>query len=122
MNTQAVVTELIAARKRAGLTQVEVAERIGTTQSAVSRLEAGHVEPSLGLVDRYASAVGERIVLSFGDRPGLEPREVRARRVKRALAGYRFDPWERDPTSAEQRSLVADGLTRERFEREATAR
>ena len=33
--------ELIAARVRAGLTQAEVAERMGTTQSVVARLESG---------------------------------------------------------------------------------
>lgn len=51
--------ELLAARARAGLTQGAVAERMGTTKSAVSRLEAagGH-SPSVTTLKRYAQAVG----------------------------------------------------------------
>ncbi len=52
--------ELIAARGRAGLTQGEVAQRMGTTQSAVARLESGKRMPSLRTVQRYASAIGAR--------------------------------------------------------------
>ena len=52
--------ELIAARGRAGLTQGEVAQRVGTTQSAVARLESGKRMPSLRTVQRYASAIGAR--------------------------------------------------------------
>ena len=47
------------ARLRAGLTQDAVAERMGTTKSAVSRLEsAGKHVPSLATLKRYSSAVG----------------------------------------------------------------
>ena len=52
--------ELIAARGRAGLTQGEVAQRMGTTQSVVARLESGKRMPSLRTVQRYASAIGAR--------------------------------------------------------------
>lgn len=55
--------ELIAARTRAGLTQSEVAQRMGTTQSVVARLESGKRAPSLRTVQRYASAVGGRAVV-----------------------------------------------------------
>ena len=55
--------ELIAARARAKLTQVEVAKRMGTTQSAVARLESGHFRPSMRSVERYADAVGVRAVV-----------------------------------------------------------
>ena len=55
--------ELIAARSRAGLTQGEVAERMGTTQSVVARLESGRRTPSLRTVQRYAKAVGARAVV-----------------------------------------------------------
>ena len=40
----AIVRELVAARARAGLSQSEVAQRMGTTQSAVARLEGGSFE------------------------------------------------------------------------------
>ncbi len=54
-----VTDQLLKARARAGLTQDAVAERMGTTKSAVSRLEgAGKHAPSLGTLRRYARAVG----------------------------------------------------------------
>jgi len=55
--------ELVAARARAGLTQEQVAERMGTTQSTVARLESGRRPPSLRTVQRYAEAVGARAVV-----------------------------------------------------------
>lgn len=54
-----VSSQMLKARTRAGLTQDAVAERMGTTKSAVSRLEsAGKHAPSLATLKRYASAVG----------------------------------------------------------------
>jgi DNA-binding XRE family transcriptional regulator len=54
-----VASQMIKARARAGLTQDAVAERMGTTKSAISRLEsAGKHAPSLATLKRYASAVG----------------------------------------------------------------
>jgi DNA-binding XRE family transcriptional regulator len=51
--------ELLAARAQAGLTQEEVAASMGTTKSAVSRLEgAGKHSPSVSTLRRYAHAVG----------------------------------------------------------------
>ena len=54
-----VTNQMLKARSRAGLTQDVVAERMGTTKSAISRLEAaGKHAPSLATLKRYASAVG----------------------------------------------------------------
>lgn len=54
-----VADQMLKARPRAGLTQDAVAERMGTTKSAVSRLEsAGKHAPSLATFKRYAKAVG----------------------------------------------------------------
>jgi DNA-binding XRE family transcriptional regulator len=54
-----VASQMLKARSRAGLTQDAVAERMGTTKSAVSRLEsAGKHAPSLATLKRYANAVG----------------------------------------------------------------
>ena len=54
-----VANQMLKARSRAGLTQDAVAERMGTTKSAVSRLEsAGKHAPSLATLKRYAQAVG----------------------------------------------------------------
>ena len=53
------IGEMLQARTRAGLTQDAVADRMGTTKSAVSRLEAiGKHSPSLATLKRYAEAVG----------------------------------------------------------------
>lgn len=53
------VRELLAARSKAGLTQEEVARSMGTTKSAVSRLEtAGKHSPSVSTLKKYAHAVG----------------------------------------------------------------
>ncbi|ANX03409.1 helix-turn-helix domain-containing protein [Immundisolibacter cernigliae] len=59
----ALIAQLIEARARAGLTQAQVAERMGTQQTAVARLEGGRVRPSLATLRRYAEATGARIVV-----------------------------------------------------------
>jgi DNA-binding XRE family transcriptional regulator len=54
-----VAGQMLKARARAGLTQDAVAERMGTTKSAISRLEsAGKHAPSLATLKKYAQAVG----------------------------------------------------------------
>jgi DNA-binding XRE family transcriptional regulator len=54
-----VAGQLLKARARAGLTQDAVAELMGTTKSAICRLEAaGKHAPSLSTLERYANAVG----------------------------------------------------------------
>jgi DNA-binding XRE family transcriptional regulator len=52
-------------RSAAGITQAEVAERIGTTQSAIARLESGGGKhsPSLATLQKYAHALGCRLEL-----------------------------------------------------------
>jgi DNA-binding XRE family transcriptional regulator len=55
----ALASQMLKARAKAGLTQDAVAERMGTTKSAISRLEsAGRHAPSLSTLKKYASAVG----------------------------------------------------------------
>lgn len=55
----ALASQMLKARAKAGLTQDAVAERMGTTKSAISRLEsAGRHAPSLATLKRYALAVG----------------------------------------------------------------
>lgn len=59
---QRLLREMIAARRRAGLTQREVAVRMGTTPSAISRLEVGiRSRPTLSTLENYALVVGCRI-------------------------------------------------------------
>lgn len=60
------VREMLAARARLGLTQEAVAELMGTTKSAISRLEAaGKHAPSLTTLKKYARAVGCHLEIKF---------------------------------------------------------
>jgi ribosome-binding protein aMBF1 (putative translation factor) len=52
------VGDLVAARQRRNLSQNDVAARMGTSQSAVARLEAGRSDARLSTLERYADAVG----------------------------------------------------------------
>ena len=56
------------ARTRLGLTQEQLAQRIGTTQSAISRLESGRAKPSLNLLIKVAEALEVRLVARLGQR------------------------------------------------------
>ena len=46
------------ARRRAGLTQVQLAEKAGTTQSAIARLESGRTDPTFGQLQKLLEACG----------------------------------------------------------------
>jgi DNA-binding XRE family transcriptional regulator len=63
-----VIEALIRARTKAKLTQSELAQRIGTTQSAIARLEGGRVSPSLATLRRYAEATGARLQIDLVSR------------------------------------------------------
>jgi predicted transcriptional regulator len=52
--------ELVKARVRAGLSQAELAARMGTSQSAIARLESGQTLPSTKTLLRYAEATGSK--------------------------------------------------------------
>jgi ribosome-binding protein aMBF1 (putative translation factor) len=55
------VGELAGQRRAAGLSQTEVAARMGTSQSAVARLEAGDADVRASTLERYAAAIGNQI-------------------------------------------------------------
>lgn len=58
----------LAERRRAlGLTQTEVAARMGTSQSAVARLEGGRDDLRLSTVARYAAALDQRVGFAIAD-------------------------------------------------------
>ncbi|MXZ55804.1 MAG: helix-turn-helix transcriptional regulator [Gammaproteobacteria bacterium] len=59
------VESIIGARLSANLTQTEVAERMGTTQSAIARLEGGWVSPSFATLRRFAEATQTRVQIEF---------------------------------------------------------
>lgn len=52
-------------REARGLTQAEVADRMGTRKSAVAALESGDHRPTLALLEQYAAAVGCRLRLAI---------------------------------------------------------
>ena len=60
-----IARSLIELRIEKGLTQQEVAQKMNTTQSVISRLESGSANPSLATLKRLADALGARVVLRF---------------------------------------------------------
>lgn len=61
----ALAIALIKARADAGLTQEELARRMGTTQSAIARMESGKSRPSTTTLAKFAKATGTRFRVSF---------------------------------------------------------
>jgi ribosome-binding protein aMBF1 (putative translation factor) len=59
------VEELVRARTKANLSQAELARKIGTTQSAIARLEGGGVSPSIATLRRYAEATGAKLEINL---------------------------------------------------------
>lgn len=57
----AALEAMIRARAGSGVTQAELAERMGTTQSAIARLESGRVSPTVETLQKYARALGKRL-------------------------------------------------------------
>ena len=62
---------MIAARSHAGLSQKELAERMGTAQSTIARLEGGKARPSTATLEKLARATGTRLRISF--EPDVRP-------------------------------------------------
>ena len=58
-----IATELILARKRAGLSRAELADRMGTSLSAIARLESGRTLPSAKTLLRFAEATKSKVEL-----------------------------------------------------------
>ena len=57
----ALANTLISARVHADLSQAEVAERMGTSQSAIARLESGRSRPSTRTLRKFAEATGMKL-------------------------------------------------------------
>jgi predicted transcriptional regulator len=55
------IDELVRARRESELSQTEIAARMGTSQSAVARLESGALDARLSTVERYAAALGRTV-------------------------------------------------------------
>jgi ribosome-binding protein aMBF1 (putative translation factor) len=61
------MTDLVAERQAARLSQTEVAARMGTSQSAVARLESGAADARASTLERYAAAIGRQITWRMHD-------------------------------------------------------
>ena len=59
----AVISQLISARIKQKMTQKEVAEKIGTKQSAIARLESGNTNPSLEFLQKIAQVMGYKLTI-----------------------------------------------------------
>ncbi len=73
---------LRSARRRAGLTQQQVADRARTSQSAVSAIESGAKEPTVATLQRLLAAADARLALAPGEQRTLQDR---ARAFEQAL-------------------------------------
>jgi predicted transcriptional regulator len=58
---RALVSELVVRRQELGMSQTDVAARMGTSQSAVARLETGDADVRLSTLERYVAAIGREL-------------------------------------------------------------
>lgn len=61
----ALIEQIIEKRLQKGLTQTELAKKIGTKQSAIARLESGNSNPSIAFLSKLAKALGTELHISF---------------------------------------------------------
>ena len=61
----AIIEKIIRARIEEGITQKELAKRMKTKQSAISRLESGRANPSLNFLQRLAGALNSHLEIRF---------------------------------------------------------
>ena len=61
----AVINAIIEARRNKGLTQKKLAEKIGTKQSVISRLESGNANPSVAFLKKLAEALDSNLQIKF---------------------------------------------------------
>lgn len=56
---------ILEARVKKGMTQEKLANKIGTKQSAIARIESGRANPSIGFLQKLADALGKKLVIRF---------------------------------------------------------
>jgi transcriptional regulator with XRE-family HTH domain len=61
----ALAEALISARAQADMTQEDVAQKMGTTQAVIARLESGRTMPTTRTLTRFADATGTKLRISF---------------------------------------------------------
>lgn len=99
------------ARRRAGLTQRELAERAGTTQSAIARAESGRVDPGFETVRRLMRLSGFNLLVALD--PYDDSDLWQARQLLRSTPEERFDYMVRGAnTMASMRGIAAEQARR----------
>jgi len=81
-----IASVLIEARVQAKLSQQQLAERMGTSQSTIARLESGTANPSISTLERIAKATGTRACISL--EPTTQPRKAAKRGVIRRITTW----------------------------------
>jgi DNA-binding XRE family transcriptional regulator len=59
------ITQMTTLRKEQGMTQTELAEKLATTQAAISRIESGKQNITLAYAEEIARALGKKIKITF---------------------------------------------------------
>lgn len=59
------IEAILEARVKNGMTQAQLANKVGTKQSAIARLESGNANPSIGFLQKLAEALGKKLVIRF---------------------------------------------------------
>jgi len=77
---------LRTARTRGGMTQAELAQRVGTSQATISAYENGRKQPSVATLERLLAATGSRLAVEHGHAAVLRPSPAQEARVARTLA------------------------------------
>jgi transcriptional regulator with XRE-family HTH domain len=72
-------------RKRASLTQAQLAERVGISQAKISAYESGRISPSVETLERLLAAMGARLTVERGRRPVILPSRREHARTGRQL-------------------------------------
>lgn len=60
-----ILTQVIQKRLDKGLSQKQLAEKVGTKQSAISRLEGGNIRPSIAFLEKIAKALDSKLQVSL---------------------------------------------------------
>lgn len=61
----ALISNLIDVRLRKGISQADLAKKMGTKQSAIARLESGRANPTVDFLDRISSALGSKLEIQI---------------------------------------------------------
>ena len=65
---QKIISQLVEARLEQGISQAELARRLGIQRSGINRLESGTQNPTLDMILKIASALGKDVSLELNDK------------------------------------------------------